>query len=203
MRISATADVSEAQLQTLARELAWVSSVEVDASRTFYKSVEPPSWIVLFEHVPTWVAALGPAVALFTSELLKEAAKDAYRNKAAVGRALAMPIVAPLRGVASALARFRRAGGRTQIDIGVPTPDDHFGTRLRLEGQDEDSLALEIALFVKHSGALAVALEKARGGGPGVVGQVVLKLHPDGAMSAQWMDADLKRRSVKIAPPAP
>lgn len=203
MRLSATDDVSEDHLQTLARDLRGVIGVEVDASRTFFKSVEPPSWIVRFAHVPTWAAVLGPSAAIVLNELLKEAAKDAYRNKVAVGRALAQPLARPLRAVGSALATSRNAGGRTQIDIGVPTPDDHVGTRLRLAGQDEDSLALEVALFVQHAGALTTVFEHARRDGAGVVGQVVLTLLPDGGMRAEWVDGALERRSATINPPAP
>jgi hypothetical protein len=203
MRISATADVPEVQLQALAQDLSAVTSAEVDEARTFYKSVEPPSWIALLEHIPTWAAVLGPSAALVLNELLKEAAKDAYRNKVAIGRILAKPLVAPLKAMSSALARFRTANRRSQIEIGAPVPDDYVGTRLRLEGEDEESLALEIALFVKHSGAIATVLEQAQRGDAGVVGKAFLTLLPDGGLRVEWMSGSLERRTVSLNPPAP
>ena len=59
--------------------------------------------------------------------------------------------LAPLRAAASAITRFRKSRERTQIQVGVPAPDEYFGTRLRLEGQDDDSIAVELALFIKHA----------------------------------------------------
>jgi hypothetical protein len=136
------------------------------------------------------------------TEVLKEAGKDLYRNKAAIGRALAKPVVAPLRVVAEAIARFRRSGGRTRVEVGAPVPDDHFGTRLRLEGQDMDSIALELALFVRQCGAIE-ALLAARDSGAGSIGEVSLTLATDGAVHVQWMDRDAEIHQVTLPQPAP
>ena len=92
MRISSTADISQTDLDTLATEFCEHIPAVVDDSRTFYKSVETPSWIVLFGDVQTWTQVLGPTVALFFAELVKEAAKDTWRNRAAVGRTLARQV---------------------------------------------------------------------------------------------------------------
>jgi hypothetical protein len=203
MRLSATEDVPDDRLAMLASDLRELVPVDVDEARTGYKSVEPPSWIALLERIPTWAAILGPSAAVFLNELLKEAAKDTYRNKAAIGRALAKPVVAPLRAAASAITRFRKSRERTQIQVGVPAPDEYFGTRLRLEGQDEDSIAVELALFIKHAGGIQAVLDDVQRDGKHVIGQITLTLLPDGTMQAQWMDGDAEIRTTKFPPPAP
>ena len=203
MRLSATEDVPDDRLAMLASDLRELVPVDVDEARTSYKSVEPPSWIALLEEVPTWAAILGPSAAVFLNELLKEAAKDTYRNKSVISRALARPIVAPLRAAASAITRFRKSRERTQILVGVPAPDQYFGTRLRLEGQDEDSIAMELAFFINHAGGIQAALDDVQRDGQRVIGQITLTLLPDGSMQAQWMDGDAEIRTTKFRPPAP
>ena len=203
MRLSATEDVPDDRLATLASDLRELVQVDVDEARTGYEYVEPPSRIALLERILTWAAILGPSAAVFLNELLKEAAKDTYRNKAAISRALAKPVVAPLRAAARAITRFRKSRERTQIQVGVPAPDEYFGTRLRLEGQDEDSIALELALFIKHAGGIQAVLDDVQRDGQRVIGQITLTLLPDGSMQAQWMDGDAEIRSTEFPPPAP
>lgn len=115
MRLSATGDVPDDRLAMLASDLRELVQVDVDEARTGYKSVEPRSWIVLLERIPTWAAILGPSAAVFLKELLKEAAKDTYWNKAAIGRALARPVVGQDEyPIAVELALFIKHGGGIQ-----------------------------------------------------------------------------------------
>lgn len=186
----------------MADDLRTLGFVHVDEHRTFYKSAEPPSWVALFEQTSAWVMVLGPSAAVFLGELLKEAAKDTWRNKDRIARALAKLVVQPLQTAAAAITRFRSmAAPRTDVDIGIPLPDDFFGTRLRLEGTDADSIALEIALFVQQCGAIQALLEDAERGGAGVVGQISLSLLPDGSMRVEWMNRDLKQQGDRLPPP--
>lgn len=204
MLISATQDVPEEQLSALADDLSALGSVYVDGNRTFYKSAEPPSWVALFEQTSAWVLLLGPAAAVFLNELLKEAAKDTWRNKDRIARAMARPVAQPLRIAAAAIASFRSTiAPRTDVDIGIPLPDDHFGTRLRLEGTDADSIALDVALFVHQCGAIQALLEDAERSGAGVIGQISLRLLTDGSLQVEWLSRDLEQQSIMLPPPAP
>jgi hypothetical protein len=203
MLISATEDVPDEALSALADDLRGLGTVQVDENRTFLRSAEPPSWIVLLEQTSSWVMILGPSAAVFLSELLKEAAKDTWRNKERIARALANPIVQPLRTMAAAIARFRGlVAPRTEVDIGIPLPDDYFGTRLRLEGTDADSIALEIALYIQHCGAIEKLFEDVERGSSGVLGHISLRLLPDGSMQAEWMSRDLEPHNRVFPPPA-
>ena len=155
MRLSATGDVPDDRLAMLASDLRELVQVDVDEARTGYEYVEPPSWIALLERILTWAAILGPSAAVFLNELLK--------RKAAIGRALARPVV----------------------------------------GQDEYSIAVELALFIKHGGGIQAVLDDVQRDGKHVIGQITLTLLPDGTMQAQWMDGDAEIRTTKFPPPPP
>ena len=205
VQISATADIPEPVLATLVADLEPLGSVRVDGRRFFFKSVDPPSWVALLELPSTWIQVLGPSAAIFLGELLKEAAKDTWRNKAAIARALALPVSAPLRAAAMALAKFRRsAHPRTGIDVGYPVPDEHFGARLRLEGRDADTIALELALFVRQSGAIERLLGEVQEGSDAPIGPIILRLKQDGAVEVAWVGGEsLEERVRKLEAPAP
>jgi hypothetical protein len=205
MRVSATADIPAPLLAALVADLEPLGSVRVDGRRFYFKSIDPPSWVALLELPSTWIQILGPSAAIFLGELLKEAAKDTWRNKAAIARALALPVSAPLRAAAIALARFRgSAQARTSVDVGFPVPDEHFGTRLRLEGREPDTIALELALFVRQSGAIERILREAEESGDAPIGQVILRLQRDGAVEIIWAGGEsLEEQVRRLPPPAP
>jgi hypothetical protein len=204
MLILATEDIPETQLGALSKEFRDLGGLELDESRAFHRSAEPPSWIAMFEQANVWILVLGSAAAVFLNELLKEAAKDTWRNKEAIARALAKPAVLPLRVAAAAIARFRGlANPRTSVDVGIPLPDDFFGTRLQLTGQSTDAIALELALFVQHCGAIQELLSEAEQGVGDVAGPVTLSLLGDGSMRIEWMDANLDPRTLTLPPPLP
>jgi hypothetical protein len=196
MLLLATADVPDSSLAALASDLEELGGIETEEHRAFFKSAEPPSWVVLFEHVPTWVILLGPAAAVFLNELLKEAAKDTWRNKKAIARALTKPLARPLRVACEAIGRFgRSATPRTSVHVGVPRPEDFFGTRLTLARADAHSTAVELALFIHHCEGIQRLLDDLEHGDEGVVGQITLTLLPDGGMQAEWLARDFRPRA--------
>jgi hypothetical protein len=161
MLITATIDVPDGQLNQLASDLSSVTQIEVSESRRFFKAAAAPSWIALLSDPPAWIALLGVPVTIFLGELIKEAAKDSWRNKQRVGRVLAQPVLLPLRSLASSLARFRsEVPERTEIEVGFPIPDAYFGTRLSLSGHETEEFAFELAVFVHHTSAIQHLLKE-------------------------------------------
>lgn len=203
MRITATEDVRTVDIEMLVGDLRGVIAVDVDENRMAFRSAEPPSWIALIQHIPTWAAIIGPSAAVFLNELLKEAGKDAYKNKTKVARVLAKPLVKPLQVLAAAIVKFQEAGRRTNVDVGAPVPDEYFGTRLRLTGDDQESIALELALFVRHCGGIQTVLDGIHNRDSRVIGQVTLTLFPDGSMHIQWMESDAGIRTETLPRPRP
>ena len=70
-------------------------------------------------------------------------------------------------------------------------------------GQDEYSIAVELALFIKHAGGTQAVLDDVQREGKHVIGQITLTLLTDGTMQAQWMDGDAEIRTTKFPPPPP
>src|SRR5688500_6001625 len=103
MRIISTADVPLDSVRDLASDLGTDIPTEVDESQIFMRSTEPPSWVSLLADADMWVKLLGAYAALFVAELVKEAAKDTWRNR---GKAVAAAILVrgQLRRLATAIA---------------------------------------------------------------------------------------------------
>lgn len=139
--------------------------------------------------------ALGAYAAIFAAELTKEAAKETWRNRRrvveAVGRVPQL-VTAP---VVRAFVRLRGiVGPRTSIDLGLPVPDDYFGTRMRLEGRSPAELATELCLFLHHLPGLADLLAEQGLDRQRVTGQITLDLLDDGSLEVSWMD----RKSLDV-----
>lgn len=189
----ATSDVSQATLQEFGRDLGPDFDFAVSDSRILLRSAEPPSWIQLFADAPWWIQGLGAYAALYVAELVKEAGKTTWKERAKL-------VPASFR-TGNALGKLTHAllrlgGGadeRTKLVLGLPVPDDYFGVRFELVGRGEDIVAAEIALFVRHLPALEVLL--AREVIPqGVVGAVNVLVRDDGAIMVAWMSRDLQFR---------
>ena len=83
-------------------------------------------------------------------------------------------------------------------------PEDHFGTRLRIEGRDPESVALELALFALQTGAVEALLEELKRQGDHPAGQITLRLLADGSMSIDWVGSHtLEARSRTLPLPSP
>ena len=106
MRIISTADVSLDSVRDLANDLGTEFRTKVDESQIFMRSTEPPSWVAVPADADLWVKLLGAYAALFVAELVKEAAKDTWRNR---GKAVAAAILVrgQLRRFATAIAALQ------------------------------------------------------------------------------------------------
>ena len=189
MKIVSTGDVALVLLDQVAAGLPEDLRGEVDARQTFLKSAEPPSWVAFLAELPWWLQALGAYAAFFGAEVTKEAAKDTWRNRQRIAAAAAkLPrlVAAPF---VQALERLRNiVPPRTAIELGLPYPDDYFGTRLRIEGTTAAEFAADLALFLYHLPALADLLKTEDLSPQTVSGQIRLKLKEDGDLEVSWLD---------------
>ena len=97
---------------------------------------------------------------LYVAELVKEAAKTTWKERAKLVPAV-LRTGNSLGKLTRALLRLRgTAAGRTKLVLGLPVPDDYFGVRFELIGQDEEILAAEISLFVRYLPALQELLDR-------------------------------------------
>lgn len=154
------------------------------------RSAEPPSWIQLFAEAPWWVQALSAYAAVYVAEIVKGAGKETWQNRAKIASTVAGTMNRIARFAFSLIKLKSAAKARTKLVLGLPVPDDHFGVRFELIGQDEDVLATEIALFVNYIPAIEQLIE-AEGLSEGqVTGAIILVVTDDASLRVTWMDRE-------------
>ncbi len=198
MKVQSTSDVSLEMLYELRTELSPDLELAVDERQIHLKSVESPSWITFLAEADWWVKIFAVYSALYVAELVKEAAKDTWKNR---GRALSAvtATASEIKKLASGIARLRqRLSPKTRIRIALPIPSDYFSTSLELVGSEADELALHIALFVYHLPALMALIESEGLGKGRLLGAVQLKLLQNASLEVSWIDAQStsRRRTV-------
>jgi hypothetical protein len=200
MRIVSTADVPLPELRRLAVALNPELDAEVDESQIYLRSADPPSWVTLLANANWWTQLLSAYAALYVSELVKEAAKETWRNRA-VAIGLAHGASDRLRKMAGAIAEFRRkVSAPTTLGIGLPVPSEYFSTRLALVGESVEDLTAELALFVHHLPVLSQLISEfgLAEGGPAT--GVFLRLRDDGALVVSWHDRETLQLREHILP---
>ena len=200
MRARSTSDISLTTLQAVSAELSGDFQLEVDESQIFLRSAEPPSWVTFIAEADWWVNAMAAYAALYIAEIVKEAGKDSWKNRAKVV-SVAIAGVNLIKRFASSLGNLKkRLPSRTRIEIALPIPDDYFCTRVELIGTDADDLAVQVALFVHHLPALVALMREQALDRRNVAGGISLKLLPDGSLHIRWQDNDELREHSKTIP---
>jgi hypothetical protein len=200
MKVVLTSDVSLPELRHFSNELRTELQVEVEDSQIFLRSAEPPSWVALLANADWWVKGLAAYAALFVAELVKEGAKETWRQR---GKALAAATLVggQLRRLGGAIAALRgRLSARTTIGIGLPVPNDYFTTRLALEGDEPDLLCAQLALFVHHLPALKQLLATHGIAEGGAATGVFLSLQDDGSLLVSWHEAETLKVREHVLP---
>jgi hypothetical protein len=187
---TSTADIDLRELAAFRDDLSTDFEVEVDESQVFLRSAEPPSWIQFLADSPWWVQAFGGYSALYLAELVKEAAKTTWAERAAVARKTKVATQA-LGRFARRLAKLRALlPERSQLVIGLPVPDHHFGVRFELLGREEDVLAAEIAIFASFVPRLEELIRSEQLDKGRVVGTVNLMVTEELQLKVAWMDRE-------------
>lgn len=190
LRATSTADIQLQSLWAFRDELSDDLDIVVDESQVYLCSIEPPSWVQFFAESSWWVQAFGAYSAVYVAELVKEAAKTTWAERAAIARKTLrakQKLGAFARRLAMLCATLPK---HSQLVIGLPVPDNHFGTRFELLGRDEDVLAAEVAVFASFVPALeglvrTEQLDKGR-----VVGAINLMVTEQLCLKVAWMDKE-------------
>ena len=189
MKILATRDVDDHVLDLLRQALDLKLQVTTERGIVALMAAEAPSWVRLIAEASWWQQTLGASATLFVAELIKEAAKDSWKNRA---KAISLAVVAgsKLKELAVELLSLRRRlSPKTEIVFAIPVPDDYFGTQLKLSAQDEISLQLEVALFVHHFPALTELMRTEQFVVHKPATGLFLELLPNGDLQVMWFDA--------------
>lgn len=190
MRLIVTADIPAEVRQEL--HAAWQPFGGLEESgEVFLKSAEPLSFIQIMGDALQWLSPLKVAATVFLAQLAKEAATDIYKHKQQIGRALMNAGAAPLRLVAVALKKARESSPRRpELVIGLPLPNEYFGTALSLPGNSEEEIVSLVARFVVRVQAIeqVIQAEISRGGPP--LGRVEVVPKDTGGFLLRWVDQD-------------
>jgi hypothetical protein len=198
MKVTATSDIDLGALQLYWSELENDLGVLIEERTIFLRSVEPPSWIQFFADSAWWVKALGAYAAIYVAAIVNKASGETWRNRAKLA-APAIDAGNRVLKLALSLVTLRaKLSTRSKLVLGLPVPDDYFGVRFELLGQDQDVLAAEIALFVQYVPAIErlIELEGIKYGK--VAGAVTLVLEEDSSLRVAWTDRESFQGAERI-----
>jgi hypothetical protein len=188
MRVRATADVSGPIRRQLVQELAAIGATH-DGGSVHLKAAEPPSYVEIVARAVEWITPFKAAATVFLAQLAKEAAKDAWANKAEIADALKNAAAGPLRVAAQAIGRALRAASRhPDIHLGVGDLEGVFGTFLVFKPEDEVESAWVLARFVVHAETIERLIKAEVASGRGVLGPAQILLEPNGRVRVVWLD---------------
>jgi len=184
--LETTEDISQETKQNLEASLRGLVTFE-DQRITHLRSTEPPSWLKVFADVAEWISPLKVIATVFFSQLAKNAADDLWKNKARIAVLLRETAALPLRKFAEALSEAKRGSqANTDIVVGLPIPDDHFGTALIVPTETIEDAAAALAVFVCHAEEIDATVRAAIEGGEGPASSVRILLRPNGQVLLRW-----------------
>lgn len=200
MRVLSTDDVPLECLSEFGDDLGPEFEFEIEEGRVVLLSVQPPSWIHLIADSSWWVSLFSAAAALYVAEIVKEAAKESWKNRAKVAAVVA-GAANKLKLFAEKIVRLKqKLPERTEIVLALPVPSDYFGVRLALSTQDADLLAVQIALFVTHMPALVEVIRDEKLDGSRVASGLFLELLENGDLKVVWFNRESLERESLIIP---
>jgi hypothetical protein len=194
MRIKWTRDVSVEELREFSADLGSDFGIAIDERPRVYKGGVPPSWIRLYADADWWIKGLSAYAALYVAEIVKEAAKDTWKNRGKIASA-AVATGGRIRQLALALAKLRsRLRPETGIEIGLPFPDDYDGTLFEVTGDDVDELAAQCAVFVHYLPALMKLIREEELGRASVATGIQIAVRADLSLEVSWQDGSLAKQ---------
>lgn len=201
MKAVSTGDIDLSVLRETAEELGPEIELEVSDRQIFLKSAEPPSWVTFLADADWWVQAGAAYAALYVAEIIKEAAKESWKNRAKVISTGVAATGNLMQKFASSLAALReRLGPRTRLEVGLPFPEEYWSTRLEISGSDVAEIALQLALFVHHIPALQALISKQGLDSSSVAAGLRLNLLSDGSLEVSWQDGQTLHRQQRVIP---
>lgn len=198
MKVYSTSGVSLDTLVEFANDAGPELDIEVSKSQLFRKAAEPSFIITLLDHIKWWhtlgLLAL-PPVKKYGETLAQAAAKEHWDNRKEIIAAATNSI----KKLSSAIAKLaRRSKPETTIAIGIPFPNEYFSTHLELENISEESVTVQVVLFLQHLQQLETLLEELKNDEPAT--GIFLKLLDNGSMEAMWFDRKTLREHIRTLP---
>jgi hypothetical protein len=185
MHILITKDIPRDVVNYLRDEL----DIKEEPRLAMHKSESAPSFLQIIGEIIQWLDPLKVAATAFLLELSREAAKDVYKNKAKIIKALKVATVTSLNHFSEVLSRIKKnLPSRTKVAISIPIPDNFFGTTLLIESDKEEEIAWAIANFIVRIEAISKFIKKISESELKPFAPLHLTLLEDGNLKLTWMD---------------
>lgn len=198
MRVHSTRDIPLELLHEFSSNLQPDIEVEVDESQTVLLSADPPSWITFFAQADWWIKTLAACGALYVAEIMKEAGKATWKGLMNLASAQKNNELNRLETELETLkAQLQK---NTKLIIGLPIPNDYFGTRLELHGASSGKLVSQIAMFIYHLPELCKLIDSEGLTEDTVATGIFLKLGADGELKVSWHDQQTLEKRTKVIP---
>jgi hypothetical protein len=199
MQIQSTADISLDKLKLQAVQLPDGWHVEVDDAQMFFRSMDVPSWVSVVAEAPWWVQFLAASASVYVSGIISETGKDTWKNRGKIAAALRTAPSA-IGKLAEFIVAAQGAGNpRTFVTLGIPFPDEHNTTHLKLNYTSPVELEFEIALFVHYVPAIKALWEREGLHECHPVGGILLEFGTDDcSLLVAWLDRKSLERKERV-----
>jgi len=185
MKIFITKDIPQEIVNDLRREF----DIKEKPVLVVYKSGTDSSLIQIIAEIIEWLDILKVAATVFLIELSKQAAKDFYKNKDKIFKALKLAIVSPLKRISRVLSKVKKKlPDKTKIIIGIPIPNDYLGTILSIDSKQEEEIAWAVANFIVRIESISEFIKEISSSELKPLGPLNLILLEDGNIKLTWMD---------------
>jgi len=165
------------------------------------KSAEPQSAIQIVGSIIEWLDPFKVAMLAFIAELSKETAKDVYKNKSKILKALGQAAVKPLKAFIDLIFRNKDKIEKenTHLIISLNIPDEIMGTNLHLKVSAEEELAWQFANFIIKLNKIEAFVLQAMKSDKPPFAPINIIVNDDGSIIVKYMDqVDLQLHEVTI-----
>jgi hypothetical protein len=191
MKLVLSGDIPHETVSRVLTDLKEILPV-VEVETSLQRSSEPRYAFQMIGDVPEWTSSLGSAaLSLIAIYRGRQSGKEGPLSGS---RTLSSDVseTSPLQLVARSIIDLQRScrSNGIKIRMGIPLPDQRFGTNLVLSGADEESVAFSIAGFVTMLSDVEEFIRHELSGAKRSTGPVQLIQFPDGTAVLSWLDAD-------------
>ena len=195
MKIFITKDIPQEIVNDLRKEF----DIKEEPVLVEYKSGTDPSLIQIIAEIIEWLAIFKEAATVFLIELSKEEAKDFYKNKDKIFKALKLAIVSPLKRISRVLSKVKKKlPDKTNIIIGIPIPNYYLGTILSIDSKQEEEIAWAVANFIVRIESISEFIKEISSSELKPLGPLNLILLEDGNIKLTWMDQQNMNNHEKV-----
>lgn len=144
-----------------------------------------------------WRALCNDAADVFLSKLVAEAATDLFENKSKIAIILWDAAVEPIQILTSFIVKAVR--NKTKISIGLPIPDEQFGTTLTFVHEEEEFVAWVLSSYISQLDVIERVVNEIIKSDLSPAGLIQLMIQSDGGFVLKWMDKNQQEiHKVKI-----